>query len=110
MGAGSGGGETGASGSRPNKRLTRRDFLRAGAMAGVAGAVGAKFGSGLRPAQGRLIEAAMAIRVPMAPRKAFTSFITVFDPSAAPAIKSEWPPMYFVREYSEMSAPCSIGR
>ena len=60
MGAGSGGGETGASGSRPNKRLTRRDFLRAGAMAGVAGAVGAKLGSGLSPAQGRLIEAALA--------------------------------------------------
>ncbi|MHB8593308.1 MAG: alkaline phosphatase family protein [Acidimicrobiales bacterium] len=37
-------------------RLTRRDFLKAGAAAGVAGAVG----GGLRASQGRLIEAALA--------------------------------------------------
>ncbi|MEY9697418.1 hypothetical protein ABIE71_000161 [Bradyrhizobium diazoefficiens] len=32
-----------------------------------------------------------------------------FDPSAAPAIRSEWPPTYLVSEYSDRSAPCSIG-
>ena len=48
--------------------------------------------------------------VPIAPRNALTSFIRAFEPSAAPAIRSEWPPTYLVSEYSEISAPCSIGR
>jgi len=30
----------------------------------------------------------------MAPRKAFTSLMTVFEPSVAPAMRSEWPPTY----------------
>ena len=36
--------------------------------------------------------------VPMAPRSALTCFITAFEPSAAPAIRSEWPPTYLVSE------------
>jgi phospholipase C len=42
--------------SKRGRRLTRRDVLKAGAAAGVLGAVGA----GLRSSEGRLIEAALA--------------------------------------------------
>jgi hypothetical protein len=48
--------------------------------------------------------------VPMALRSALMSFMKAFEPSEAPAMRSEWPPMYLVREYNERSAPCSIGR
>lgn len=53
--------ETGAgpSGQSRKRVITRRDFLRAGAAAGVAGALGAR-AAGLSSAHGRLIDAALS--------------------------------------------------
>ena len=36
--------------------------------------------------------------VPIAERSIRIGFINSFDPSAAPAMRSEWPPTYFVSE------------
>ncbi len=36
--------------------------------------------------------------VPIAERSSRTGFIRADDPSAAPAMRSEWPPTYFVSE------------
>ncbi len=48
--------------------------------------------------------------VPMAPRSCRIGFMIVSAPIAAPAIRSECPPTYFVSEYTETSAPNGSGR
>jgi phospholipase C len=56
----SGGTGTGQPAGAARRLITRRTFLRAGAAAGVAGALGGRLASGLSAAHGRLIDTALA--------------------------------------------------